>query len=230
MNVDPDHRFATARHRVYSLLAAVFDGDVDLLESAIDADVFVTLAASIPDAPAVDPLRPPAPDRSALTFGYDALFVVPGGHYVPPFASGHVVEPTGEFDSDSIHREEDGPGELLGSPAARAAGTYEQFEFTPTLGTEFPDSLPAMFEFVATLAAAESDASADAVVADLRATQLAFIEEQLSWIDVFADAVAENDGAEGMYATLAQFASAFVAYDREQLAGMDDEGDASPFE
>lgn len=223
MSVDTDRRFATARHRVYSLLAAVFDGDVDQLETAIEADVFETLSAAIPAAPDVEPLRPPAPDRSALRFGYDALFVVPGAHYVPPFASGHVAEPSEEFDSDSIHRDEDVPGELLGSPAARAAGMYAQFEFTPTHGTEFPDSLPAMFEFVATLAAAESDASGDEVVAELRATQLAFLERQLSWVDIFADAVGENDRAEDVYASLGEFARSFVAYDREQLTEMVEE-------
>lgn len=229
MTVDP-HRYATARQRVYTLLAAAFDGDVDLLGTAIDEDVFETLAQSVPDAPDVEPLRPPAPDRSALTFGYDALFVVPGAHYVPPFASGHVVEPTEGFDSDSIHRDEEMPGELLGSPAARAARTYEQFAFTPTRGTEFPDSLPAMFEFVATLAAAESNASEDDVVTELRATQVQFLDRQVSWVDAFADVVAENDSAEGVYATLAEFAGAFVAYDREQLAETVDEvGDsASP--
>ncbi|MFW5905371.1 MAG: TorD/DmsD family molecular chaperone [archaeon] len=223
MTPGSDEDFAAARASVYTLLATVFDGDVDQLGVAIEADVFWTLAESVPGAPDVEPLRPPAPDRSTLSFGYDALFVVPGAHSVPPFASGHVVEPAESFDSDSIYRDDESTGEFLGTPAACAAGAYEQFGFMPTYGSEFPDSLPAMFEFVALLATAESNADEDDVVAEFRANQLAFLEREMTWIDSFADAVVERDDVEGLYATLARFASAFVAFDRELVSESVDE-------
>lgn len=80
-----------------------------------------------------------------------------------------------------------------------------------------------MLEFVAALATAESNADEDAVVAELRANQLAFIEREISWIDPFADAVVERDDVEGIFATLARFASAFLAFDRGLLAETVDE-------
>lgn len=212
--------FASARSQIYLLLAAAFDGDVEELSAAMDADVFRELADVIPEAPTVEVLGPDSLDPSTLRRGHDALFVVPGPHFVPPFASGHVSEPPADFESDSIHRAGSTGGELLGESAGAVAATYEQFGFTPSLGSEFPDSLPALLEFVGALAAAESVAESDDVVADLRTVQVTFVESQLQWLDSFTDSVEAKDTAEGAFAELAAFTRAFVNYDREQLTAM----------
>jgi TorA maturation chaperone TorD len=249
MTAAPDPAVAEARSQVYALLAAVFDGDADLLVEAMETGVFARLAATLPDDVDVEALdgdrRENALDAAALRVGYDNLFVVPGPHYVPPFASGHA-EPSEPVESDSVYRDDGAPGELLGRPAASAAATYERFDFTPSRRVDFPDSLPALLEFASALAAVEAETSvadaetgepsvADAetgepaaVEADagpetddvsaLREVELTFVENQLGWVDAFAESVAEADAAEGVYAALAAFTRAFVAADRAWLA------------
>jgi TorA maturation chaperone TorD len=211
-----DRSVATARAQVYLLLAAAFDGDADRFAAAVEAGVFDRLADTVPGAPPTSALSGASPDPETLRVGYDNLFVVPGPHYVAPVASGYVE--SGEpVTSDSIYRD-DQPGELLGHPAAVAANTYERFGFVPTRGTDFPDSLPALLEFAAALAAAEADVVDDRTDAELRQVQATFLAQQLGWVDAFADAVADADAVEGVYAALAAFTRAFVAFDREHLA------------
>lgn len=210
---------AEARSQVYALLSALFDGEVELLEEAIETGLFERLAESISADPDVNALVESSLDAEALRAGYDNLFVVPGPHYVPPFASGHVVEPGEEFESDSLFRDDDAPGELLGQPAAVAAGAYERFGFSPTRGADFPDSLPAILEFASSLAAAEMRATCPEELSELRKFQLTFVQTQLWWVDAFADEVANVDAAEGVYAALADFTRAFVAHDRDYLRG-----------
>lgn len=217
MTTGSEDSVAQARAQVYALLAAVFDGDVELLSLAMQTNAFDRLASGIPVSIDVDVLTDSTLDADALGVGYDNLFVVPGSHYVPPFASGHVVAPREVFGSDSVFRDDTARGELLGQPAAMAAGTYERFGFVPTRGSEFPDSLPALLEFVSALATAEVESTDATERTALRALQLSVLEDQLGWIDEFADAVTEADSAEGVFAELAAFTRAFVAYDREGL-------------
>ena len=98
------------RAAVYDVLAAIFDGDVAALERGLEAAVFEPLASELPGQ-AVD-LPDADLDREALDLGYDNLFVVPGPHYVPPFASAHRDDPSEGFESDPSHHEEGPAGEL----------------------------------------------------------------------------------------------------------------------
>ena len=216
MTAQQETDVARARAQVYSLLAAVFDGDVELLSLAMQTNLFGRLATGIPGAIDCDALTDESLGTDALGVGYDNLFAVPGSHYVPPFASGHVT-PSESFESDSVYRHDGTRGELLGRPAATAAATYERFGFVPTRGTEFPDSLPALLEFVSALATAEAETPDEIERLELKAVQLSVLEDQLDWIDDFAEAVADADAVEGVYAALAAFTRTFVAYDREML-------------
>jgi TorA maturation chaperone TorD len=218
MNAVPGDPVARATADAYALLAAVFDGDVELLAAAIGTGVFDRLALAIHGAPDVEALSRRPLDTEALRVGYDNLFVVPGAHYVPPFASGYVDGPTEAFESDSVFGEDGGSGELLGRPAASAASTYERFGFAPTRGADLPDSLPALLEFAGALAVAEWNATRSEDRSALGATRLAFLEEHLWWLDRFADAVVEADRVERVFAELAGLARAFVAFDRRRLA------------
>ncbi|ODR83327.1 hypothetical protein BG842_24620 [Haladaptatus sp. W1] len=86
--------FARSRANVYGLFAAIFDGDVAALIEARDDGVFCRLASTLPgdiDCTPLDDL-----DDEALSFAYENLFVVPGTHYVPPFASAHATTPSVE--------------------------------------------------------------------------------------------------------------------------------------
>src|SRR6056297_1735321 len=88
---DPDAgTMAAARGRIYGLLAATFDGDVDQVATALADNTFADLAAVLPVDLNTEPLMLDDPDERALKIGYDNLFVVPGEHYIPPFASGHA--------------------------------------------------------------------------------------------------------------------------------------------
>ncbi|MUV57173.1 molecular chaperone TorD family protein, partial [Halogeometricum sp. CBA1124] len=150
-----DPAVCRTRARVYDLLAACLDGDVDAFVAAAERGDFARLSSSLPvdlDAEFADDY-----DREALSVGYDNLFVVPGAHYVPPFASAHATEPSTDYESDSAYHAAAAGGELLGEPAAAVARLYGVAGFEPTRGDGIPDHVAATFEFLGTLAAAEAD-------------------------------------------------------------------------
>lgn len=210
----PDAAFDAARAAVYSLLAAAFDGETDVLAEAMADGSFRELASALPVETAVEPLVEPDPDRDGLSIGYDNLFVVPGPHYVPPFASGHASDPGTEYDSDSdsAFRGDDTGGELYGDPAARMARRYERIGFTPERGDGIPDHLAAQLSFLAALAdgrASIDDPEARETLLDVERETLA----ELAWLDAFDEAVAERDRAEGVFAALSRLTRTVVAWD-----------------
>ncbi|MFW6003406.1 MAG: TorD/DmsD family molecular chaperone [Halanaeroarchaeum sp.] len=214
-----DREFARARSRVYDLLSRVFDGDVEALSEAIETGAFVDLAATLPADFDTDALSRDDLDVEALSIGYDNLFDVPGPYYVPPFASAHADDPSESFESDSRYHDAGSAGELLGDPAESIAERYERTGFRPQRGGGIPDHIAAEFEFVAVLAAREArpdSAPPQANDEDLPSVQ-AQVVDHLEWVDAFAEAVAERDSAEGVYAALCSFASAFVAWDQLQV-------------
>lgn len=230
---DPNTRaMAQARARVYGLLAAVFDGEGDRLATALNDGSFVDLAAVLPIAIETDDLVVENPDERALKIGYDNLFVVPGDHYIPPFASAHATDPSEEFDSDSPYHTAGEAGELLGDPAAAMARLYDAAGFEPERGDDIPDHLAACFEFMRALCEREAalldetdpDDELDSV-RELQASTLA----QLGWLDAFEEAIAAEDSVEGVFAAIARIARTFTAWDaREGVAAEVPTADSHP--
>lgn len=217
--VADDVAFARARSRVYDLLAATFDGDVDVLADALERDAFRHLGDRLPVD--VETVTVRDPDADALAVGYDNLFVVPGPHFVPPFASAYRTDPSEDADSDSIFHDHGTAGELMGAPAAELARTYDRVGFHATRGDGIPDHLAAIFEFLATLAAREAErrAAGDADTATALVDLQRDVVHRLGWLDAFDDRVQETDRAEGVFASITTFARAFVAWDaRDALA------------
>lgn len=211
--------FARARSELYDLLSAVFDGDVAVIQRALDDDTFVHIAETLPTDITTEKLRDRNLDAEGLKVGYDNLFAVPGAHYVPPFASAHVDDPTESFESDSAYHDAGTAGELYGDPAETVSEWYLRADFEPDRGDGIPDHLAAEFEFMAALTAVEASAlesSSPLQATEVRATQRELLDH-LTWLEPFAEAVAENDSNEGFYAAIAAFAHAFVTWDRTQL-------------
>ena len=189
--------------------------------AALDEGAFERLAGVLPGDVDTTALAGSDVDRDALKVGYDNLFAVPGPHYVPPFASAHAAEPSADaFESDSRYHEAGAAGELFGEPAAHAATFYDRFGFRPERGDGIPDHLAAELEFVSALAEREAALregeveDADVTADDLREMQETFLDQYLVWLDAFAAKVADTDRAEGLFAALAEFTRAFVAWDR----------------
>ena len=219
---DPDGRaMAQARGRVYGLLAAIFDGEVDRLVAALDDGTFVDLAAVLPISIETDDLVVENPDERALKIGYDNLFVVPGDHYIPPFASAHAADPSEEFESDSPYHTAGEAGELLGDPAAAMAQLYDAAGFEPERGDDIPDHLAACFEFMRALCEREAallDGTADDELDSVRELQASTLA-RLGWLDGFEEAVAAADSIEGVFPAVARIARTFTAWDaREGVA------------
>jgi len=224
-DVPPDDRsMADARARVYGLLAATFDGEATTVARALEEKAYVSLAKAFPVSVDTDALcgfgAGDAVDADALAIGYDNLFVVPGDHYVPPFASAHAVDPSETFESDSRHHTVGEAGELLGDPAAEMARLYAAAGFEPERGDGIPDHLAAQFEFMralcereAALLDGEPDDDTDTEgldrVRELQAHTLA----QLGWLDQFETTVSTRDTVEGVFAALARLARTFAAWD-----------------
>ena len=224
-DVPPDDRsMADARARVYGLLAATFDGEATTVARALEEKAYVSLAKAFPVSVDTDALcgfgAGDAVDVDALAIGYDNLFVVPGDHYVPPFASAHAVDPSETFESDSRHHTAGEAGELLGDPAAEMARLYAAAGFEPERGDGIPDHLAAQFEFMralcereAVLLDGEPDDDTDTEgldrVRELQAHTLA----QLGWLDQFETTVSTRDTVEGVFAALARLARTFAAWD-----------------
>ena len=224
-DVPPDDRsMADARARVYGLLAATFDGEATTVARALEEKAYVSLAKAFPVSVDTDALcgfgAGDAVDVDALAIGYDNLFVVPGDHYVPPFASAHAVDPSETFESDSRHHTAGEAGELLGDPAAEMARLYAAAGFEPERGDGIPDHLAAQFEFMralcereAVLLDGEPDDDTDTEgldrVRELQAHTLA----QLGWLDQFETTVSTRDTVEGVFAGLARLARTFAAWD-----------------
>lgn len=215
----PDGSVAQARADVYGLLAAVFDGDVETLQTALDDGTFVTLGAELPGDTAPDVLERPGFTAEKLRIGYDNLFVVPGQHYVPPFASAYVDDPSESFESDSPYHDAGQAGELFGDPAAAAAHSYATVGFEPERGDGVPDHIAAFFEFMQALCEREAvllsrnpDSETAKKVATLRDRQRETVD-RLGWLDLFHETVASEDTVEGVFAGLARFARTFVAWD-----------------
>lgn len=218
---DPDAlAMARARARVYGLLAATFDGDMDALATALERDVLVHLADLFPTAIDAADIEEFDHDADTLAVGYDNLFVVPGSHYVPPFASGHATDPSEEFESDSRYHTAGEAGELLGDPAANMARLYDAAGFEPERGDGIPDHLAACFEFMralcereaAVLEAGSPDESALETVYELQGLTLS----HLGWLDQFEAAVDREDNVEGVFAALARIARSFTAWDASE--------------
>ena len=210
---------ARARASVYGLLAATFDGDVETVAAALNEGTFAELAAALPVDIEPEPLERCDLDAEALAVAYDNLFVVPGPHYVPPFASAHDDDPSESFESDSPYHEEGAAGELLGDPAATVAQLHGATGFEPDRGDGIPDHLAALFEFMRALCEREAaliggeDASrALAVVREAQRETIAL----LGWLDEFDEAVAEADSVEGVFAALARTARTFTAWDARE--------------
>jgi TorA maturation chaperone TorD len=224
-DVPPDDRsMADARARVYGLLAATFDGEATTVARALEEKAYVSLAKAFPVSVDTDALcgfgAGDAVDVDALAIGYDNLFVVPGDHYVPPFASAHAVDPSETFESDSRHHTAGEAGELLGDPAAEMARLYAAAGFEPERGDGIPDHLAAQFEFMRALCEREAallddepddDTDTEGLdrVRELQAHTLA----QLGWLDQFETTVSTRDTVEGVFAALARLARTFAAWD-----------------
>ena len=214
---DPDAgTMAAARGRIYGLLAATFDGDVDQVATALADNTFAELVAVLPVDLNTEPLMLDDPDERALKIGYDNLFVVPGEHYIPPFASGHATDPSEEFESDSPYHTAGDAGELLGDPAARMTQLYDVAGFEPDRGDGIPDHVAACFEFMGALCLQEARLTDDPTAADrlatiheLQASTLA----TLGWLDQFEAAVANEDTVEGVFAGITRLARTFTAWD-----------------
>ncbi|WP_267640018.1 TorD/DmsD family molecular chaperone [Haloarchaeobius amylolyticus] len=218
-----DPQVLRARARTYDLLAACLDGDVDVLAGAIEDGDFARLSAALPVdlAPDFDE----NPDRDALAVGYDNLFVVPGPHYVPPFASAHATDPSADYESDSAYHAGDAGGELLGDPAEAVARLYTAAGFEPTRGDAIPDHVAAVFEFLAALAATEADRREAGRREDadgLRQLQRLALD-RLGWLDTFHEQVREADSVEGTFARLVGVARTFAAWDARAGVGAADE-------
>ena len=213
---------ARARATVYGLLSGVFDGDVETLSSALEDGTFTELAAALPAEMPTDALARSDLDAETLKIGYDNLFVVPGPHYVPPFASAHADDPSESFESDSPYHEVGQAGELLGEPAAAAARAHSAVGFESERGDDIPDHLAVDFEFMQLLCEHEArrlqaGESHDELAA-VRELQRATIS-RLAWLDKFHERVAQHDTVEGVYAALARFARTFVAWDADEGIG-----------
>jgi len=218
-----DAAVARSRAQAYALLAATFDGEMGVLRGAMASGAFARFEGVLPGEFDAEALRREDVDVDALEVGYDNLFVVPGPHYVPPFASAHEADPSEQFESDSTYHEAGEAGELFGDPAVSVSERHARFDFSPDRGEGIPDHVAAEFEFVAALAGREADLLADAdadpeTVTRLRRAQADFLTEGLDWLDGFAAAVEREDDAEGVFAALARFAATFVEWDARTLA------------
>jgi len=224
---DPDARsMAYARVRVYGLLAAIFDGEIDQLVAALDGGTFADLAVVLPADLETDDLVVEDHDMRTLKIGYDNLFVVPGDHYIPPFASAHATDPSEEFESDSPYHTAGEAGELLGDPAAAMARLYDAAGFEPTRGDDIPDHLAAYFEFMGALCEREAamldDPDADDGLDSVRELQASTLA-RLGWIDTFEEAVASKDNVEGVFAAVTRIARTFTAWDAREGVAADEQ-------
>jgi TorA maturation chaperone TorD len=228
---------ARARARTYGLLAAAFDGEAETLAAALETGTLADLAAALPlEVETVD-LEGGEYDAEALSVGYDNLFVVPGAHYVPPFASGHAADPSEEFESDSRYHTAGEAGELLGDPAAEMAQLYEAAGFGPSRGDGIPDHVAACFEFMRALCERETDLleedeseteSDESELRSVRELQAATLS-RMGWLDEFETAVRETDSVEGVFAALARIARTFTAWDaRGHLPSLTDAPEEIP--
>ncbi|WP_433634099.1 TorD/DmsD family molecular chaperone [Halomicrococcus sp. NG-SE-24] len=211
---ETDPELLRARARIYDLLAACLDGDVETLVTAAENGDFDRLSSSLPVELDSEPLA--NYDRETLSVGYDNLFVVPGPHYVPPFASAYRTDPAIDYEPDSAYHAAD-DGELFGEPAAELSRLYATAGFEPTRGDGITDHVAATFEFLGALAAAEADRRAvgDADEVDvLRALQRRTLN-QLGWLDQFHKRVRETDSVEGAFARLVGVARTFAAWDAQ---------------
>ncbi|MFB6125375.1 MAG: molecular chaperone [Halanaeroarchaeum sp.] len=212
--------FARARARLYDLLARVFDGEMGTFEGALGEHAFTEFAGLFPSSFDTEALERDL-DEEALSVGYDNLFVVPGPHYVPPFASAHADDPSESFESDSPYHEAGEAGELFGDPAKEIAALYERTGFRPTHGDDIPDHVAAELEYLAALADREATLVGDdeEALAEIRSIQRSVLDA-LDWLDAFAATVENRDNREGVFAALAAFTASYVAWDR---AAMDEE-------
>jgi len=224
---DPDGAaLAAARARLYGLLAAAFDGETETIAEAFERDAFTAVADALPiDGEQAVP-RGDDHDADSLALGYDTLFVVPGSHYVPPFASAHAAEPSEEFESDSRYHTAGEAGELLGDPAADMSQLYAAAGFSPQRGDGIPDHVAACFEFMRALCEREATLLEDGgdeptvdAVCDLQAQTLS----RLGWLDRFDEAVAEQDAVEGVFAGITRLARTFAAWDASEVAVQSDD-------
>lgn len=213
---------ARVRSNVYGLLAATFDGDVETIATAIENGTVAEIAAALPGDAGADTLSDCDLDGEALAVGYDNLFLVPGPHYVPPFASAHEVDPSESFESDSPYHDAGEAGELLGDPAAEMAHAYTSAGFQPDRGDGIPDHLAAIFEFMRALSDREreilTDDGDEETLAAVRNAQREMLS-RLGWLDTFHESVADEDSVEGIFAALARFARTFTAWDARERDG-----------
>jgi TorA maturation chaperone TorD len=209
---EPEEDFLRARRAVYSLLAAVFDGEVERLADAMADGSFERLAGALPVDLDTAPLVEEEPDTEALKIGYDNLFVVPGPHFVPPFGSAHADDPSHEFESDSAFHDAGETGELYGDPAARMARRYERVGFAPERGDGIPDHLAAELSFLAALADQRLQTDDQETSSALRDIERETLTD-MGWLDAFDGTVAAQDSQEEVFAALVRLTRSVVAWD-----------------
>jgi TorA maturation chaperone TorD len=217
---DPDEpAMASARARLYGLLAATFDGETETIAAAIEQGTFAAVADAFP-VEIGGGIHGDGYDADALAIGYDNLFVVPGSHYVPPFASAHATDPSEEFESDSRYHTAGEAGELLGDPAADMSRLYAAAEFSPERGDGIPDHIATYFEFMRALCEREAalldEDGSEAELGAVRELQAQTLS-RLGWIDRFEEAVANHDTVEGVFAAITRLARTFTAWDAQEI-------------
>lgn len=204
---------AEARADLYELLAAAFDGEMDVLARTIKSGTFVDVAVSLPVDIDVSALEDESVDREELSITYDNLFVVPGPRYVPPFASAHATEPSDSFESDSPFHNEGTAGELLGDPAATMSRLYAHTGVSPDPG-DFPDHVATQLAFLGALSRADAhlEGPDGNSLEHLKRETLAM----LGWLDSFHRSIKAVDDT-GVFTALAEITRTVVAWNNRTL-------------
>ncbi|MDR5672620.1 putative component of anaerobic dehydrogenase [Halalkaliarchaeum sp. AArc-CO] len=198
---------AEARADLYELLAATFDGEMDVLVAAIETGIFVDVAATLPVDIDASSLEDGTVDREKLAITYDNLFVVPGPRYVPPFASAHTTAPSESFESDSPFHDEGEAGELLGDPAATMSRLYARAGVSPDPG-DFPDHVATQVAFLAALERANARPGEERGEALQELWQGTV--SNLSWLDSFHRSIERVDDT-GVFTALAGILRTVIA-------------------
>ncbi|SFC69596.1 Nitrate reductase delta subunit [Halobiforma haloterrestris] len=204
---------ADAQADLYGLLAAILDGETDVLATVMQDGSLVDVTATLPVDIDAAPLECKEVDEDALRIAYDNLFVVPGPQYVPPVASAHRDQPSEAFESDSPFHDEGSAGELLGDPASEMSSLYDRAGVRPSYG-DFPDHVAAQLEFLAAVTRLEAQAletGTDDRLERFRTYQHETLE-QLGWLDTFHRAVAATDGPDGVFTALVTVARTITAW------------------
>ena len=213
------------RAYLYSLFHVVFGGEPteETLERLFGAESLDGLSAALSDdadgaldafARKLSRVREDFDDDKAATASslrsdYTALFEIPGAAYAHPWESSYIGDGKMVFQESTLD----------------VRSFYHEAGFKLQAEKRFPDDhIAAMMDYLGRTGQRAYDAFADGLDADA-ARELArarrFIESHvLTWVDAFAEAVAEHD-ARGFYASAAQAMASFSRADAaraEELA------------